>query len=217
MRNLIIIILITVIAVIAANNAKTYAVGEGKREIKQEIMATRPGLVKRERAAIIQGTLSAKAGTTLTVTKDKNTYTVLTDAKTQLRRKFWGKVTLEEMQVGDLVNVHGRWADEAQTTIQAVLVRDMSIQKRFGVFFGTVTAVSSNGWVMETIKRENQTVTVSDNTRIVNRRGEKIAQSDVAVGHRVRVKGLWDSKANTITETTHVKDFTLPIIPTPTK
>lgn len=222
MRNLIIIIFITVITILASYNAKSYAVGEElkkkiKEEIRQEIkdrVATRPALVKRERVAIIGGTLSSKDGTTLTVTKDGNTYTVLTDSKTHFRRKFWGKAALEELQLGDTLNIHGKWADEAQTTIQATMVRDLSIQKRFGAFFGTIKSLTSNGWVMETIKRENQTVTVTDDSRLVNRRGQKIAQSDVAVGHRVRVKGLWNSQNNTITEVTHVKDFSLPPIPT---
>lgn len=225
MKKIIIIIFITVITVIATNNGKTYAVGdEVKREIKQDIkdevkekIASRPAVLRKARAAIIGGTLSSKNGTTLTVTKDGKTYTVLTDIKTQLRRRFWGKATLDEIQVGDSVNVHGRWTDESQTTIQAVLIRDMSIQKRFGVFFGTLTATSSSGWVMETIKREKQTVTVSSDTRLVNRRGETISQSDIAVGHRVRVKGLWNSQNNTITEVTHVKDFSLPPFPTPSK
>lgn len=190
--------------------------GELKREIKDRV-ATRPAALKRVRAAIILGTLSGKEGTTLTVTKEGKTYTVATDSKTQFRRNFWGKSSLNEMQVGDLVNVHGRWTDEAQTTIQAVLVRDMSIQKRFGVFFGTITATSSSGWTMDTIGRGSQTVTVSSETRFVNRRGGTISQSDIAAGHRVRVKGLWNIQNDTITEVTHVKDFSLPLIPTPSK
>lgn len=198
---------------------------DGRMELSAEARGrdgSLPGLLKSKitkfgRAAIINGTLSGKNGTTLTVTKDGKTYTVLTDDKTQLRRRFWGKATLDEMQTGDTVNVHGKWTDDAKTTIQATLVRDLSIQKRFGVFFGTVTSLTSNGWVMQTIKRGSQTVTVSPSTRFVNRRGEVINQSDIAVGHRVRVRGLWDSKANTIGEVTHVKDFSLPPRPTPSK
>jgi len=198
------------------------AVKQAVTEDINEKASTRPGLLQRiagklGKAAIINGTISAKAGTTLTVTKDGKTYTVQTDSKTQFRRRFWGKGSLDELQVGHLVNVHGKWTDDSQTTIAARLIRDLSIQKRYGVFFGTVTAVSSNGWVMETIRRENQTVTVSTSTRFVNRRGESISQSDIAVGHKVRVRGLWDRQANTVTEVTHVKDFSLPPIPTPSK
>ena len=46
-----------------------------------------------------------------------------------------------------------------------------------------------------------------------------MSYTDVQVGHRVRVKGLWDNKLNKITEVTQVKDFTIPaqgVAPTPT-
>lgn len=198
---------------------------EIRKEIREEVKensVTRPGLMqkvanKRTRAAILNATILSKNGTTLTVTKDGKTYTVGTDAKTQLRRRFWGKSTLDEMQMGDSVNVHGKWTDDSQTTVQAVLIRDLSIQKRFGTFFGTVNSVTGGSFVIETVEKGNQLVTVVPATKIVNRKGETISQSDVSAGHRIRVKGLWDSKTNTITEVTHVKDFNLPAKPTPTK
>ena len=165
---------------------------------------------KTGRAAIGSGTLSGKTGTTLTVTKDGKNYTVLTDSNTQLRRRFWGKATFDEFQVGDTLNVIGKWTDDAKTTIQARLVRDVSIQKRFGVFFGTVTSLNSNGWVMQTVNRGNQTVTTVSTTKFTNRKEETISQSDVKVGDKVRVRGLWDKTANTITEVTATKDFSIP-------
>jgi len=33
------------------------------------------------------------------------------------------------------------------------------------------------------------------------------------VGHRIRVKGLWNNKNSTVTEVSHVKDFDLPVRP----
>ncbi|MBI5619601.1 hypothetical protein HY950_01450 [Candidatus Gottesmanbacteria bacterium] len=194
---------------------------ERVREIKEDLRekaGSRPGLLQKffnlkGRAAIGTGNVTAKDGTTLTVEKDGKSYTVLTDDKTQFRRRFWGKGSLDEIQVGHQVNVIGHWTDDARTTVQAKLVRDLSIQKRFGVFFGVVKSLTSGGWVMSTVseKRADQTVTVSASTKFVNRKEEAIAQADVAVGHRVRVKGLWDSAANTVTEVTHVKDFNLPV------
>ena len=56
------------------------------------------------------------------------------------------------------------------------MIRDISIQKRFGVFFGVVQSVSDNGWVMTTIglKRDNQTVILSASAVTTNRKGEAI-------------------------------------------
>ncbi|MBI3397152.1 hypothetical protein HY045_01605 [Candidatus Woesebacteria bacterium] len=183
----------------------------------------RPGLLKKffERAAIGTGTLSAKSGTTLTIAKDTKSFTVLTDSNTQFRRKFWGKSSLSEMKVGDKVTVIGQWTDTNHTSIQAKLVRDLSIQKRSGVFFGMVKSLTPDGWVIST-KRGDETVTVSTLTKLVNRRQQPIVQADIKVGDRVRVKGLWDKVANTLTEVVQVKDFSLPVLgsgspsPTPT-
>lgn len=212
---------LSIVPQVAAENVRI----EVRKEIKEDIRekaGTRPGLLRefltKGRAAIGSGKLTAKNGMSLTVEKDGKSYTVVTDAKTQLRRRFWGKATLDEMQVGDTLNVIGLWADDAKTTINAKLVRDASIEKRFGVFVGLVKSLTSSGWVMSTVseKRLDETVTVSASTKLVNRKEEAIVQADIAVGHRVRVKGLWDRANNTVTEVTHVKDFNLPVKPTPT-
>lgn len=190
-----------------------------------EKAGSRPGLLKKTfelkgKAAIGTCTVTGISGTTITCTKDGKTFTVLTDDKTQFRRKFWGKSSLSEIHNGDVVNVIGLWTDDSHTTIQAHLIRDTSIQKRFGVFFGTVTSLTADGWVMDTLRRGSQTVTVGSDTKFVNRREQAITKTDIAVGHRVRVKGLWDSKLSTITEVKQVKDFSLPPkasgTPTPT-
>lgn len=186
---------------------------------------SRPGLLRnfvsnRGKAAIGSCVLATKSGdtlgSTLTCTNSGKTFTLLTDSHTQLRRRFWGKATLSEMQIGDTLNVIGRWTDDSHTTVSARLIRDISIQKRFGAFFGTVKSLTGTGWVMSTLRRGDQTVTVSGSTKFVNRKGQTISQADIQVGHRVRVKGLWDRNAHTITEVTHVKDFSLPPKPTPT-
>jgi hypothetical protein len=175
-------------------------------------------VVNRGKAAIIGGTITAKSDTTLTIEKDGKSYTVNVSDNTQLRRRFWGKSSTTEFNVGNIVNVYGAWTDDTQTTIHARLIRNISIQKRFAVFVGEVTSILSDGWLMTTVgnKRPDQTITVSSETKFVNRKEETIVQSDIKVGHRVRVKGLWDSVNNTVTEIMHVKDFSLPPAPTVT-
>lgn len=192
---------------------------EETREEKSDRDASRPGLlnkfanVNKGKSRVGRVTLTAKNGSTLTVKdKDGKTLTVNTDDKTQFRRQFWGKSSLSELSVNDKLDVIGQWTDDAHTIILARLVRDVSINKRFGVFFGTVTTVNGTGWVMNTIGRGTQTVTVSSTTKLVNRREQPITKADVLVGHRVRVKGLWDSINHTITDVEHVKDFAIPVV-----
>lgn len=171
------------------------------------------GLMNAGRAVILSGKVTAKTDTTLTVEKDGKSYTVNMQNNTQLRRRFWGKSDMDEFAVGNTVNVYGTWTDENKTAINARMIRNLSIRKRFGIFFGEVKSLLSNGWVMSSViaKRGDQTVTVSSSTQFENRKEESITQSDIQVGHRVRVKGLWDSSNNTVTEVTKVKDFNLPV------
>jgi len=173
-------------------------------------------------AAIRNGKLTTIDGTKLTIEGDGKTYSVLTGTftkcTTQFRRRYWGKSSLAEFTVGDMLSIAGRWQDNAKTTIEACVVRDSSIQKMNGTFVGEIVSFTDTGFVMTTLsdKRANQTVTLSTTTKLVNRKMASLTKNDMKVGHRIRVKGLWNRTDNTITEVTQVKDFTLPIEPKPT-
>lgn len=166
-------------------------------------------------AHLANTSVTAISGTILTVTKDGKPYTINTDTKTQFRRRFWGKGTLSEISVGDEVNIWGKWTDEGKTTIAARLVRDLSIQKRQGVFIGQIQGKTDSGFTLQTINRGTQTVTVDAKTKYYNRIGRLISFNDLNANDKVKVRGLWDNKLNTITEVLYVKDFSIPATPTP--
>jgi hypothetical protein len=193
---------------------------EEKKDNLMEKLGSAPATIINwinKRAVITRGTIASISGTslseaTITITKD-GTYTVKTDSATRFRRRFWGQVSnISEMQTGDTVTVVGRWTNNEKTELKANLIRDISIQIRHGVFLGTIQSIQGNTWSIQTKNRGNQTVTVTGATQFVNRANVSIAQSDCAVGHRVRVKGLWNRQANTITDVTQVKDFDLPSV-----
>ncbi len=166
---------------------------------------------KFNRTVKITGTVTAISETSLTVSDTAGkVYTVNITDKTQLRRRFWGKATLVEFSVGNQVNVIGRWTDDNQTTIEAVLIRNLSIQRRWGVFFGTVTAKNSDNFIILTHKRDAQTVYFGPTTRFIKRNQEGMSYDELAVGHKVRVKGVWDRDLNQIIEVEEVKNFSLP-------
>jgi len=147
--------------------------------------------------------------------KDGKTYQVNITEKTQLRRHFGRKSSLSEFSVGDEVNVIGRYTDETKLTIEAALIRNKSIQKRWGVFFGEVLSKEGNVLMIKTLNRGEIKVYVGDSTKIINRREESVSLNNIEVGHRVRVKGVWDRMLSEIRETNEIKDFSLP--PTPAK
>ena len=195
------------------------------REDLKEKVASRVGAMKKffqSKMSIVSGKITAINGTTITVEKDGTSYTVLTGTfdkcTTRFRRRFWGNSGLSEYAVGHMVNVFGRWKDDTRTSVEACVLRDISIQKRFGVFVGNILSLTTDGWVMTTAsdKRTNQTVTITSETKLVNRNEAAITRTDIKVGDKVRVKGMWDRSINTVTEVTHVKDYSLPLRVTPT-
>lgn len=131
------------------------------------------------------------------------------------RRRFWGKSSLNEIHIGDRLDIVGRWINEEKTEVSAVLIRNLSIRKRVGVFFGTVKNSIDTGFSITTIHNGNESVLIDSSTKLIDRNGEIITEKEILEGHKIRVRGLWDSVNSAITEVTEIKDFSLPIQATP--
>lgn len=185
------------------------------RQNKKEIKEVKKNLIQAT-AKITDGEITTLSGTTLTIVNNGKTYTVLTDESTQFRRRFWGKPRIAEFAVGQHVNIFGKFTDDTKATIQARLIRNISIQKRHGVFIGKILSKTADSFVIKSLNRGSQTVTVSLSTKYVGRNEVPFTFADLAVGHKVRTKGVWDKTNNTITEVTHIKDFSLPLKSTAT-
>ncbi len=187
-----------------------------KAEMRKELAAERKSYKEetkdirlKYKKVIEEGKITGISGTTLTVSKDSKTFTVLTDDKTLFTRKFGGKSMLGEFSVGDTVNVRGTFTDDGQTKIQAQFVRDISIQKRWASFEGTVKSKSGNSLVVTTVKRGDQTVIVGGETKLLNKAGGTISLDAVIVGNKVVVSGIWNSSENKLTITNKLKDLSL--------
>ena len=167
--------------------------------------------LKLPTVAKLNGTISSVSSKNIVV----NGTTVNLLSNTVLLRKFGGKSTLTELSVGDEVQVLGKWTDSTNTAVNARVIRDLSIQKRRGTFVGTAVSVTPAGFSFQPLSRPPQTVTISPNTKFVDRKMKALTFSSITAGHKIMVRGLWDSKLNTITEVVLVKDFSLPVIVTP--
>jgi len=183
---------------------------------KEEIMVKNQERIENlksffgKKAVIRKGQITAIADSSITVGENNKTYSVKIDEKTKLRRRYFGEAELSEFAVGNEVNIVGKWENEDQTSILAILIRNLSIQKRYGVFIGDVTGVNGNEITIDTVHRDMQKAILIQTTKIVDRRNVKIDQSAIKEGHRIRIIGLWDRSLNTITEVDSVKDFSLP-------
>lgn len=154
--------------------------------------------------------VSIDNATDFTISAGGKDYSVHTDANTKFRRKFWGKGAFSDLAKGDMVSIIGTWTDNNHTAINAAMVRDLSVQKRHGVFIGTIDSLSGMTFTLKSVRRGDIKVTLDSSTKLINHKGQAITLSDMANGQRVRVRGLWDKTAGTLTEVTQVKDFSLP-------
>ena len=146
-----------------------------------------------------------KIDTTSLQMKDKkeNIWTVNFDENTVLRRKFGGESNTTEFSVGDRIVVKGKKSLTTEYTIDAKAIRNMSIEKKNGVFNGKVKNLSGSTFDIETVGRDTQKVTVSDETKFIKVSVEgknEGSLADLQNDQTVVVKGLWDRKLKTVTE-----------------
>ncbi|MCX7955994.1 MAG: hypothetical protein N2593_02750 [Patescibacteria group bacterium] len=195
-----------------------------RNEIKNEIREKNKGLLEEIKNQIkekvknlkfeakIKGKIIEIGENYLKITtNDQKQYQVNITERTQLRRKFWGKSTLKEFKVDNEVLVIGKFTNEEKNTIEAVLIRNLSIQRRWGVFFGEATTVSQNYLIVKTAKRGELKVYLSEKTNLKNKKEEIIKWEDIKVNDKVRIKGVWDKDLKEIRETEEIKNFSLPL------
>lgn len=205
----------TTTSVSAENGNNGLNSGKGNRFNNREASSSAsssasPRVRNNLRAIVLQAKVDAVSASSLTISKDGKTYTVNIATDTHIRRRFGGKSDLIEYSVGNTVSVWGVFTDANKTTINARQIRNLSIQKRNGVFFGTIKSVGTGTFVLASKNRGDQTISIAATTKLVNRKQTPITASDLKVGDRVRVHGLWDNSRNTVTEVVQVKDFSQP-------
>lgn len=161
--------------------------------------------------ARVKGKITVIRENNFTISSEDGTFQVNITDNTKILRKFGGKSSLSEFSVGDEMMVFGKFTDDTKSIIDAKTVKNNSIQKRFGAFFGKVTVKNTDNFVMETAERGSQTVYFGT-AKFVDRKEMTITINDIKIGDRVRVKGVWDKTLSKITEVIQVKDFSIPII-----
>ncbi|MFA6081148.1 MAG: DUF5666 domain-containing protein [Patescibacteria group bacterium] len=198
--------------------ASPTALGEGDvREINNGLLEKVKNFVKKNLKfeARVKGKVTVIGTNNFSIDGEDGIFKVNITDKTKILRKFGGKSSFDELSVGDEVIVFGKFTDDTKSTIDAKTIKNNSIQKRFGAFFGKVTIKNSDNFVMETLERGVLTVYFGT-AKLVDRKETGITIRDIKVGDRVRVKGVWDKTLSKITEVIQVKDFSIPVV-VPTK
>jgi len=196
---------------------------EIRENVKGDIKEAKEGLVNKVKdfmkrnlkfEARVKGNIAVIGSGNFTMSSEDGTFQVNIIGSTQLLRRFGGKSTLTEYSVGNEVIVFGKFTDESKSTIDAKIVKNNSIQKRRGTFFGDITVKNTDNFIMQSEGRGNQTVYFGSAT-FKDRKETLITFSDIKVGDKVRVRGVWDKTLSKITEVEYVKDFSIPVfVPT---
>ncbi len=147
-----------------------------------------------------RGILTAMSGptlpATLTLQVEATAYTVNVTSSTRIVRKYQGPSSLEEFVVGDDLRV---WGTLTGTTIDATKLKNYSIQRVGGTFWGTILSIDSaaSTFVLDARGRDDQTVVVRSTTKIFqgNRAG---VFADLSTGQTVRVIGVWRKSAKQV-------------------
>ncbi len=170
-------------------------------------------------AGLNQAEVISIAGTVLptevVVSYEGKEVTLKLSQKTLILRKYGGQAALSELKKGDLVSARGTWEDsETKAVLDVRVLRDLSLEKRQATFWGKITALGEGSLTMETSKKGSLTIIVGSSTKIVDRRERSVPLTSLAVGHRVRVTGLWDVAEERMDPVRLIKDWSLGPKPT---
>ena len=189
---------------------KMFAKFQGVLFVTILLQSAIPSAYAAQKEAHMTGaTVTTVTSPSLTVMYKNKTFIVNTDASTKIVRRFGALSSINQVSSGDIINVSGTWTDTGKTTVHATLIRDGSIQEKHDTFVGTVSVLTSNGFVLQSRQRGHLSVTTGSATKIVDRKGQTIALSHIAVTDTVRVDGLFDRTLKTISATT-IKDSSQP-------
>lgn len=164
--------------------------------IEKNLLERAKDMIKRSIKKQLKGTLVTIAGSTLTVEKNGETYTVNTTEDTELRSKFGGESRLSDFNPKDILMILGKQIDS--NGIDASYIRNLTMQRRTAVFVGEVTAKTSNALTVKTIGRGNITVHISPIVRFTEQKNT-ITYSDIEIGNKIIIRGeLWNRESSNI-------------------
>jgi hypothetical protein len=191
-----------------------------KQQILERLRARFPRLLP---AGFNRGEIISLSGITFPATvkvkHEGGEVTLKVTDKTKILRRIGGKASLSELKIGDIVSGRGVWEDDARAILDTRVLRDLSVEKRQGTFWGLVKSLGNDSLVFEVKNKGEIKVYVGSSTKIVDRQGKEIRFSDLKVNHRIRVTGLWDNSLKQVEAVKLIKDWSTGAIvqsPTPT-
>ena len=133
--------------------------------------------------------------------KVKKEVAVLVDANTKFVRKYWGKSSLEELTVGDKLDVRVKTNEDG--TVTATLVKDNTLHWTWKVHNGVIEGLDATA-KMFTLKQRNGVsakVIVNDKTKILvpSYSSTSSTFANLQNGQIAHVRGIINTKTKMIT------------------
>ena len=138
-----------------------------------------------------KGSVTAVSGSGFTLLTTNNATFTVTTSGAKIVRLPHTVVALSDIVIGDKVSIMGTVTG---SVIDASVVFDLPINKKPAMAKGTVTAVSGGTVTVTTKDNKAVTVNTDSNTQVVKKDGTAgTVATDVTVGSKVKVSGLWDT------------------------
>lgn len=122
--------------------------------------------------------------------KSENMWTVNLTSETILRDKELTPITCADMKANHRVHVRGLRTGSA--SLNALAIWDRGLKKAKVDYEGTISSIDSvaQTFVLDRKEKADLTVTLTAETIIVNDEGIAITFASLAVGHKIKVKGV---------------------------
>ena len=180
-----------------------------KKELKQKILIEETGegtqiLIKSAQVAEISSLSGGSIPDLLKVKIFGQDYKIhrMPDAKVVFHS--WGRSDISEFSVGDIVNAFGTLDDTDSFLVHAKTIRNVSFQFKHRAFVGEITkipatsfATPTTDFILRTLEKGEQKVIITEKTKIFEGKAQKTI-SDLQVGMRVMVRGLWNKTLSEI-------------------
>ncbi len=129
-------------------------------------------------------------------------FTLKTDTKTTVTKRYGGNATVSQIKVGDYLDVEGDFfAGSDFFGVQGLRIKDWSLQEEEGVFSGIILDVQGNLFTLKT--PQNQTISVqmsTSSTMSIKKGSIAISFDRLRKGDAVsRAAGIYDYARNMLT------------------
>ncbi|MFA6428790.1 MAG: DUF5666 domain-containing protein [Candidatus Buchananbacteria bacterium] len=149
-------------------------------------------------AGELKSLTSSTAPATLTVNFADQLWTVNLTDTTKLYRRNSTVANLSEFIVGDSLMIRGSLASSTTQTLNALVIKNLSLEKKQTTTNGKILSLGTNSLVIEPKAGQQQTIKLSSNT--IYKRGNILTDlASLAVGQQITAKGIWDRQSNSMT------------------